>query len=295
MSHDAMGDGHGTRVLSMGCRGGEWIPNGQADKGTSDKPLPRKGFTRGWIRQGLPARRSALGPARPGSDSVDSCARVSVLVFAHALAQSPGPPLSAARPRPVMPALPVLARPGLPLYLSEAKGVSRKPRVGRNSSLSKTTDILKNCFPSKTFSGDFVYQLREFLRHGPGRGDEAVEGRQASIRRHSVGRGQRLADPSGKARTRRGSGKESRHDGPVSHSTTWGVLNRRCTSASLHLPGGPSLPRRRGSRGIHCSVSCVGDLTSGRPPLHVTQTSCRVKLHVAKGGHGGTTVATEDH
>jgi hypothetical protein len=44
------------------------------------------------------------------------------------------------------------AMPGaLPVEIDGGKGVTRKPCLGRNSFLDKTTDILKNRSPSKPF------------------------------------------------------------------------------------------------------------------------------------------------
>jgi hypothetical protein len=55
------------------------------------------------------------------------------------------------------------------------------------------------------------------------------------------------------------------------------------------------MAHRRGRRGLHRSISCMGDLMSGRPLLHPAQPPCRDKSRVAKGCRGGATIATEDH
>jgi hypothetical protein len=89
----------------------------EADKGTSSKALSKKGFaTRGHC-QGLDSPKTPRS-AGPGSHSVDSYVRVSILVFAHAPPQSPGPPLChdeamscPVPPVPSRPARPVSSRP----------------------------------------------------------------------------------------------------------------------------------------------------------------------------------------
>jgi hypothetical protein len=155
------------------------------------------------------------------------------------------------------------------------RGGGTEAQSGRNSFFGKTTDILKNCFPSKTFSGEIVYPLGGSLRHGPGRGDEArskVEGRRSKAVRPAPAGTQWAGDSvspirserEGSDPTRIGRGIKTRGAGQPFYHT--GGSESKVNRSWAPSPGGPSLPRRRGSMGIHYC-----DLTSGRPLLHLTQ------------------------
>jgi hypothetical protein len=82
----------------------------------------------------------------------------------------------------------------------------------------------------------------------------------------------RRSEREGLDRTRIGRGITRR--GGRSAILPHGGSESNVSSGWAPSPRGPSLPRRRGSRGIHCihcSLGCVGGLTSARPLFHLTQ------------------------